>query len=175
MSIVIVHNLSNEIIMGADSYISESNGLSDWQKLKSYKDIHVGFAGYLQEGNLFYEYIKYKPPKKPTVTYLLKYYIAFVKWSRDLTGGEWVPNGVSGASKTTYFLVFKNKVFFIDDYIVTEIKENTYHAIGAGCDHAIGAMDAGANMEKALAITCKRNNECSEPLNIITIPKHKKK
>lgn len=60
-------------------------------------------------------------------------------------------------------------VWLVDNEMTpTEIKDN-YVAIGSGAAYAIGAMDAGANVMKAVEIACKRDGSTSKPISVVEI------
>jgi ATP-dependent protease HslVU (ClpYQ) peptidase subunit len=44
-----------------------------------------------------------------------------------------------------------------------------YAAVGAGSDHALAAMDAGATAKEAVVIACRRNLSCRAPVHAIKL------
>lgn len=62
-----------------------------------------------------------------------------------------------------------NTVVLIDNEMEPTSIEDDYVAVGSGASFAIGALDAGASVEDALAIACKRDPSTSAPINIVRI------
>jgi hypothetical protein len=47
--------------------------------------------------------------------------------------------------------------------------EESFYAIGSGSPIAIGAMEQGATAAEAVAIACRRDPYCREPITILTL------
>ncbi len=60
----------------------------------------------------------------------------------------------------------RNKMWLIDDEFECLAIEDEYYAIGSGGIIALGAMDAGAEGERAIEIASGRDGNTSAPINI---------
>jgi len=66
-------------------------------------------------------------------------------------------------------------VTLVDEEMEPQPILDSYFAIGSGSHFAVGAMDAGASVEDAVRIACKRDPNSSEPLSVVRIPKFRKR
>lgn len=64
-------------------------------------------------------------------------------------------------------------VILIDNELEPQHVTDEYLAIGSGAAYAVGAMDAGATVEEAVKIACRRDCNTSEPVQVERIPKFK--
>lgn len=65
------------------------------------------------------------------------------------------------------------RVTLVDDEMEPQPILDPYFAIGSGGHFAVGAMDAGATVEEAVRIACKRDPNTSEPVHVVAIPPFK--
>lgn len=64
-----------------------------------------------------------------------------------------------------WLLAKGDKCYFCHNYYVAEVKE--FEAMGCGRDYALGALEMGADIEKAVEVACKYSPFCSEPITKI--------
>lgn len=62
-----------------------------------------------------------------------------------------------------------SRVVLVDDEMEPIELQDNYMGVGSGASYAIGAMDAGATAEQAVAIACKRDGNSSEPVTLVRI------
>lgn len=62
-----------------------------------------------------------------------------------------------------------SKVVLIDDEMEPTELMDDYVAVGSGASYVIGAMDAGADVIKAVGIACARDGSTSAPVNVQVI------
>lgn len=61
-------------------------------------------------------------------------------------------------------------VTIVDDEMEPMLINDEYYAIGSGGAYALGAMDAGATAQDAVAIAAARDNSTSGPYDVLVIP-----
>lgn len=81
----------------------------------------------------------------------------FVDWYKngcDETPGMWD----TSASFSGLVLTPKGKLIEFGPRLVPQVIKEKFHAVGSGCELAIGAMEAGADPIQAVKIACKRDS-----------------
>lgn len=98
---------------------------------------------------------------------------------------QWAEDSFKEASRPDFALFLEDKdeygfsclaispdgasVWLVDDEMSPMPIEDEYVGIGSGSAYAIGALDAGASVEQALAIAANRDPSTSAPFNILRI------
>lgn len=62
-----------------------------------------------------------------------------------------------------------NSVMLIDDETEPMVVLDAYMGVGSGCSYALGAMDAGATAQEAVAIASQRDCNTSGPFDVVEI------
>lgn len=166
MSVVAVRKEGSKITIGADSIRISGWGTQEKDKLAKLfrvnKDLVLGTVGDVAIHSLFREYLTNHLPKFNTEygwTALIGEFSAYLNELKN-------PPKLESSS---FIVVSKGKVFFVDGYFVREI--NDYYAIGAGMDYALSALYLGASVQKAIETACHLSIFCEKPINVMEVKK----
>lgn len=92
-------------------------------------------------------------------------FIKFIEWLRDEAPKPKMP----GDEDFDVLEVSKGGIYLWSRQLTrTRVREKCY-AIGSGSQYAIGALDAGATPEKALALAAKRDSGTRLPMQILRV------
>lgn len=178
MTAIVAARLKDKVIIGADSQINFGNTKlfsHSYSKLVEVKpNLIIGFSGLNAIRHILRDFKKQKGIKVPTsidecydlTRPIFKAYSDIVKESLsfELDKEELV---------TVNLLIATDQHIFIADDLSAE--EFDYAAIGSGEDHSLAVLQAcypKANcVQKALLSACKYSNSCSEPIEIMEIPR----
>lgn len=133
-------------IIASDSLVSQGDiKLGEGQKIFNLDDYIVGIAGTYSQALLFVQWLADgKPEKLPDI------------------------EGEKNFDCLVYSKVDKRVYFFTNGFTGDYIKSKNY-AIGCGMDLALGAMEAGATAEQAVAIAIKRSTNCGGKIQSIKL------
>ena len=147
MSVVVVEKQKNKIVLCSDSCISYGyQKITDStisNKLFCVDNIYCGACGTMAEASYFRYFLKTHKPAAPTEDAIMDLMVDFKLWKNEKMKD---PNDLSN----DYIFVYEDKVFWICNMTVNEIKDK--FAIGCGNMAAIGALLAGVDAEKATKI-----------------------
>lgn len=147
MSVVVVEKQNDKIILCSDSCISygyqKITNSTIENKLFKVNNIYCGVCGKLPEANYFRYFLKTHKPAAATEEAFMDLMVDFKLWKADKMKEDSEPNN-------DYLIVYKNKIFWINNMTVNEIVDK--FAIGCGAMAATGALLAGADAEKATEI-----------------------
>jgi len=168
MSIIACRVTKDKIYIAADSQLTCGNdrrpGLA-YKKITKIRDIVLCVVGTCTEANLLVEYIKEnKVPRSPRK--LTLYMSDFYKW-RDEVSPTLTPEEKDRTSNCQFIFIVGGRVLNTSNLFVAEVLE--FHAIGSGEDYAIGAMECGASVKRAVEVACKYNNDCGLPVQYMEI------
>jgi len=168
MSVVVGQVTKNKILLAADSQISCGREIRDnlsFTKINIIKDIVVGTVGECQEALILNSYIK-NTIVPDNICGLVGYFAEFYKY-RDSLNRKIEPEGKDSLTNSQFMLVVNGTLFFVNELYVDMVV--TYHAMGIGDEYAYGAMEAGANIVKAVEIACKFSTDCGLPVQYMEI------
>ena len=168
MSIITCRVTKDKIYLAADSQLTCGSdrrpGLL-YKKIIKIKDIVLCAVGTCAEVNLLVEYIKEnKLPRSPQK--LTLYMANFYKW-RDEVTPTLIPEEKDRTSHCQFMFIVRGKVLYAASLFATEVLE--FHAIGSGEDLAMGAMECGVSVKKAVEVACKYNTDCGLPVQYMEI------
>lgn len=172
MTVVVVKNFKDKIVIGADSQHSQWSGFKHnhdapdnakiWEVTPGW---YIGVTGSVEDGMLFREFCGTHHPKNPTKSSIMDFYAEFVDWSRDKTKGTVTVD-------SAYLMIYEKKIFCIYGFCVYIVED--FYAIGSGQEIATGVLevyDKSDCVKKAVLAACKYNAYCSEPMRIYEIAK----
>ena len=147
MSVVVVEKQKNKIILCSDSCISYGyQKITDStisNKLFRVDNIYCGACGTMSEASYFRYFLKTYKPAASTEDAIMDLMVDFKLWKSEKMKDTTDPYN-------DYIFVYENKVFWISNMTVNEIKDK--FAIGCGNMAATGALLAGADAEEATKI-----------------------
>lgn len=129
-------------------------------KLFEENDLVVGGTGVSKEIALLQIFCKTHKPYEPSEAAVLEFISEFSGWKKDKTNETGIDN--------TYLLGFDGRVFFIQGWLVRDVK--TYEAIGAGMDYALTALYLGKTCAEAVEVAIELSIFCEGPVNVISKP-----
>ena len=101
------------------------------------------------------------------------YMIAFAGSSGDIEQvTQWLRDGRAGKKPKNLecdaLIVRNGCLFLLDGNLIETLIERGFHALGSGGDAALGAMMAGASVERAVEIACLVDAYSALPLQCLT-------
>lgn len=131
-------------VIAADSQVTGDYVFGS-TKLFRGKDSIVGFCGAMTQGLVFVDWYFNRSKRKPSLEH----------------ENEWSA------------IVLKRDCVEFWDNSLRPIISDGFHAIGSGCQFAIGAMEAGCTAEQAVAVACRRDPYCNLPVTTMSLGKNK--
>lgn len=171
MSVVVVRNYKNKIVIGSDSIsvLRFTQSKIEYGKLhKINKDFIIGGVGLSADNSQMSLFARNHQPQRADEDGVMDFITEFIKWKKVKLDA---PN--TSLENSRFIIVFKKKVFVVEGgtLLVQEIKEGKYDAIGAGMDYALSSLYLGQTVEKAVEVACELSIYCEKPINLITIKK----
>ena len=165
MSVVIGKVTKDKVIMASDS--QQTNGYSKDHAVSSQKVTRIGSTifggvGLSEENELLAMYLTNKKFPKG-IGELILYISEFYKW-RDNVNPKIQPKEDGDISSAQFLIADYGNLYYINDTFIDTIKVGCYTTIGQGAEYAIGALDAGAGIRKAVEIACKNCISCGMPI-----------
>lgn len=198
MSVVAVKINPDTIDLCSDSFIGDRSQQAKMLFAKSFQvnGITIGGAGSAEETSLLKIFCQNHSPAAVDEDDVIDFFVEFIEWKKKKIpshlvryprrrGGKPNPGVLSRiwglirkqrANATLmnyYLLVYRGKVFDINDLYVREI--TTYWALGAGETYAKAALHLGHSAFEAVQVACELSPWCETPINTITIEKGENK
>lgn len=156
MSVVAVKRYGDRIEFAADSIAvrGATKTTNNFSKLETINGLVVGGVGYTEEISMLFLFAKTHKPIGSSEKEVMEFMLEFAKWKREF--------GLDFSSKNNYLIGFENKVFYIENMLVKEIKE--YYAIGAGEDYALAVLHLGHSPKESVRVACELCCYVAEPI-----------
>ena len=155
MSVIAARIFNNRIEVSADSILIKSDlKRTNFKKLIETNGMIVGGCGAAEELSLFFQYAKEHNPNTADVEGIVSFMRRFADWKGNINNNDTVEN--------CYIIVYKNKLFEVDEFFVQEITR--YTAIGEGESYALAAMYLGHSTVEAVDCACEFCSAVSQPI-----------
>ncbi len=163
---------NGNVTLGADSQVTDSNRghvSSRMEKITKNNGYLIAGAGDSQPCDILQHIFV---PPVPTIIErkdLYKFMIVkFVPAMREcLEENGYKQEGKDAESGFSMLIAFDGELFDIGDDFSVILNDDGIHGVGSGSQFAIGALYAGANIEKALEYAAKNDIYTSGPFQII--------
>jgi ATP-dependent protease HslVU (ClpYQ) peptidase subunit len=133
-------------VIAADSQVT-GDYVFGTGKLVARNDAIVGFCGVLSQAMVFVDWYFNRKSRKPSLEHECGWEALVLKRDGSI---EWWDNSLRPLSL------------------------QGFHAIGSGCQFAMGAMEAGCTAAKAVEVACARDPYCNLPVTTMTFQTSKK-
>lgn len=170
---------NGNVTLGADSQVTDGNRKNNHVKMEKISKVNgylIAGSGDSQPCDIIQHIFQ---PPVPTVQERKDLYhfmiVKLVPALREcLEENDWKPNPEDKDSGFNFLIAFDGEMFDIgDDYSVILNGDGIY-GVGSGSQFAMGALYAGATMEKALEYAAKNDVYTSGPFQIIKQQKSNK-
>jgi len=162
MTVIAIKKYKNKIQMASDSQTSYGtthkstdvhHTIVDKEKIFDVNDMTFGCSGSVKGKNYLKIFAKTHKPKYATVDDVLSFLIEFQHWFK-LQDDKY-----SFDEENSIILVFKNKIFSANGFMVQEI--NDYWATGSGMFLALGALYFNKTPAEAVEVAKQFDSFCS--------------
>jgi hypothetical protein len=149
-------------VMGSDSITCRGEFMDVGRELKFTKmfevnDTVVGSSGTAEEIAMLRLFMETHKISEVSEKAVFNFINEFVSWKNVKTSKFCLDNW--------YLIGMENKVYYIENFFVSEVKEHT--AIGAGFEYALTALYLGHDVYDSLAAAAELSIWCSQPIKII--------
>lgn len=172
MTTILGQQFENGFILAADSQVTSGDTPyrhSVMRKISRVGDLWIGGAGDAAICDVI-QYL-WTPPKVPKdlqdpYTFMVKEIIPSMKWAIEKSGVEVKKSKEDDEDDFEFIVGLANRVFVVNGWSVLASEAGIY-GIGTGAPYGIGALAAGAKIEKAISIASKYDiNSGGRPLII---------
>ena len=165
MSEVAARIYEDRIEIAADSIITRGdnklNGAENKRpKLFEINGMIVGIVGDGEDISLFRYYLKEHPIEEFDEYGITEFLLDFKKWKKDVYPDD--------DTLSRFIIGYEGKCYSSDG--ISAFRIDDYFAIGAGDDHALGALHAGASPQEAVKAACDLCIYACEPILVESIP-----
>lgn len=169
MSVVVVKNFKDRIELVADSmFVAGEDQRETGNKLEKINEhFAIGGVGSLFLFETLVLFAKENEPDSNTTKGMLEYQKKFFTYLKDLYPNKTVFD-------FSFTIAYKNKVFYLFEWGLYEVKENDFYCSGSGATFAKAIMSIGESPEKAVEVACKNNIYCAKPIKKVVLDKKKK-
>jgi len=176
MSVIACKVTNDKILIAADTQVTKGDckmfGLN-YHKLLKVGEIVIGMSGNCDEANLLCGFIKNNSIPCDNANDIAMFMSEFYKWRDNINDTLKPTTEDKCTSNCSYIIIIRGRAFIIGGLVVFELSDGAIFATGSGESYAIGAMEFGATVQEAVAIACKRDVTCSEPIDYFEIDRIK--
>lgn len=174
MTTIVAVQYPDKVVIGADSQVTGGGGRIqkhiDMAKITKRGSYLLAGSGEVAPCDIF-QHI-WKPPSPKGVEWNDLYHFVIAKVIPSLKQcfkeHEYKWDKEDDETKFSFLVCLGGRVFEISDDMSITIDDSNFYAVGSGSNYAIGALEAGATLEEALAISAKNDAYTSPPFSYFT-------
>lgn len=164
MSVIAAKVYKDKIEIAADCQVTtggtkDITNSGDISKLVKINNLIIGSVGLAQDGSLLQLFCRTHEPERADQPAILNFLSEFLDWKVKKTNTY----GIEGHN----FIIFKDKLFKISGWLVSDITE--FDAIGSGADFALAALHLKHNAKDAVKVACQLDLYCHEPVTVFSV------
>lgn len=160
MTVLACRVTEDSIELATDSIMvrgwTQNKGQNKYSKMFKENGMVFGCTGKCEESALLQVFCKTHQPATASEGDILEFFSEFAGWAKERTGRYELNNA--------YIMIYKKKVYQIEQFFVQEITEFSAH--GAGMDFALAALHLGHSPEKACEVAIECCVMCEGPVQI---------
>jgi ATP-dependent protease HslVU (ClpYQ) peptidase subunit len=179
MTTIVAVCKNGNVTMGADSQVTDQNRPNNHLKMEKISKRN----GYLIAGSgdshpcdvlqhVFIPPVPTPTEKKDLYHFMISKFVPAMRECLDENG--WKPSPDDKDSGFNMLFAFDGEIFDIGDDFSVLLNSDGIYGVGAGSAYAIGALYAGASIEKALEIAATNDIYTSGPFQIVKQQKQNK-